>query len=108
MQLNLTRSTESLQKQSDAARAAQIAEIKLEAGRRIVEICPEWKQRNLTAQATILAEKKRENWTDEELAAWDAGALLWAQIATIRAASDALEAMDPIPEDFTDDSHWTT
>jgi hypothetical protein len=81
--------------------------IKAEAARRILEICPEWKQRNLTAQAAILAKKGEANWTPEEQAAWDAGEVIWAQIAAIRAKSDALEAMDPIPADFKDDSYWT-
>lgn len=81
-------------------------QIKAEAYRRIIVICPEWKQRNLTAQASILAEKGRANWTAEELAAWDAGEAIWQSIAAIRAASDQLEAMDPIPDDYTDDKHW--
>lgn len=81
--------------------------VKAEAYRRIVAICPEWKQRNLTAQATILAEKGRANWTAEELAAWDAGEAIWQSIAAIRAASDVIEAMDPIPQDYMDDKHWT-
>ena len=77
-----------------------------EAHSRIVTICPEWKQRNLTAQAAILAEKGRSNWSAEELAAWIAGEAIWAQIAAIRAASDTIEALDPIPADFNDDSRW--
>lgn len=80
--------------------------VKAEAHRRIVTICPEWKQRNLTAQATILAEKGRANWTAEELAAWNAGEAIWAQIAAIRAASDTIEAMDPIPPDFAESEVW--
>lgn len=80
--------------------------VKNEAYRRIVSIVPEWKQRNLTAQAAILADKGRANWTTEELAAWDAGEALWARVAAIRAASNTIEAMDPIPQDFDDDSYW--
>lgn len=80
--------------------------VKDEAYRRIVAICPEWKQRNLTAQATILAEKGRANWTADELAAWEAGEAIWQSIAAIRAASDEIEAMDPIPQDFAEDSYW--
>jgi hypothetical protein len=90
----------------EAIRAGRIAAIKAEAERRILAICPEWKQRNLTAQAAILAEKGRSQWTAGELDAWTTGEALWAQVAAIRAASDALEAMDPIPEDITDDTHW--
>jgi len=82
-------------------------QVKDEAYRRIVIICPEWKQRNLTAQASILAEKGRANWTAEELAAWEAGEAIWSEIATIRAKSDELELMDPIPQDYTEDKWWT-
>jgi hypothetical protein len=88
------------------ASAIAADDVKAEASRRILDLCPEWKQRNLTAQAAILAAKGRDNWTDEEQAAWDAGEALWEQISTIRAASDQIEAMDPIPQDFTDDKYW--
>ncbi len=81
-------------------------DVKAEAGRRIIGVLPEWKQRNLTAQAAILAEKGRPNWTAEELAAWDAGRQLWGQVALVRQASDVLEAMDKIPDDFADNKHW--
>jgi hypothetical protein len=80
--------------------------VKAEAYRRIVAILPEWKQRNLTAQATILAEKGRANWTPEELAAWDAGSALWSQVAAIREASDVIEGLDPIPSDYAADQRW--
>lgn len=82
------------------------AGIKAEAYRRIIAICPEWKQRNLVAQASILAEKGRANWTPEEAAAWAAGEAIWEQIAAIREASDQLEAMDPLPTDFRDEQYW--
>lgn len=88
-------------------RKLMIEAVKYEAGRRIVAICPEWKQRNLTAQAAQLAKKGEANWTPEEQAAWDAGEALWNQIAAIRAKSDTLEAMDPIPADFAKDTYWT-
>ena len=80
--------------------------VKAEAGRRIVAICPEWKQRNLTAQAAQLAKKGEANWTPEETAAWAAGEVIWNQIAAIRAASDVIEAMDPIPVDYSLDTYW--
>lgn len=73
-------------------RAALVARVKGEAAARIVAIAPEWKQRNLTAQAVLLAEKGRARWTAEEAAAWAAGEALWRRIAAIRAASDAIEA----------------
>lgn len=81
-------------------------EVKNEAQRRIFEICPEWKQRNLTAQATILLDKSRANWTQEDLDAWNAGEVIWQQISHIRQKSDLIEAMNPIPEDFRNDSYW--
>lgn len=89
-----------------AARAARVASIKAEANRRILAIVPEWKQRNLTAQAAQLAERGRENWTAEELAAWNAGLAIWAQVAAVRAASDAIEAMAEIPQDVADPALW--
>jgi hypothetical protein len=82
------------------------AAIKAEAHKRINNLVPEWKQRNLTAQASILAEKGRSNWTAQEMAAWEAGEAIWAQVEAIRAASDAIEAMTPIPTDFVDDQYW--
>ena len=85
---------------------ATVAAVRREAYRRIVAICPEWRQRNLTAQATILAEKGRANWTDAELAAWTAGRAIWDQIDALRAKSNTLEAMDTIPANFADDSYW--
>ena len=81
-------------------------QVKAEAERRILALVPAWKQRNLTAQAVILAKKGAANWTPEEQAAWDAGEAIWAQVAAIRAASDVIEAMDPIPQDYTAEEHW--
>ena len=69
-------------------------------------VCPEWKQRNLTAQAAILADTGRDNWTAQDLADWNAGKLIWDAIDAIRAASDTLEATTPIPQNYTDDTHW--
>lgn len=82
------------------------AMVKREAMRRILAIAPEWKQRNLTAQAVLLQHKGVASWTGDETAAWAAGEALWARIAAIRAASDTIEAMAPIPADYADDSHW--
>lgn len=84
-----------------------ISDVKEEARKRIVAICPEWKQLDLTAQAAILTEKGRSNWTTQELAEWNAGKAIWDSIKALRDASDTLEAMDPIPSDYTDNSYWT-
>lgn len=85
-----------------------IEQVKEEAQRRILLFCPEWKQRNLLAQATILAEKGRINWSTEELSAWNTGEALWQQIKSIRDCSDYIEKLLPIPQDFTADKYWTT
>lgn len=105
MQIDFTQAVTAEQKAADQ-RANKIASIKSEAGRRIKALCPEWKQRNLTAQAAVLAKKGEANWSTAEIAAWNAGESLWAQIAAIRAASDQIEAMDPLPDDVSDDALW--
>jgi hypothetical protein len=94
--------------------ALRQSETKAEAYRRIIAIVPEWKQRNLTAQATLLLKIGTANWTQEQQSAWDAGAAIWEQVATIRAKSDALEsdiagmnaaALKAL--DVTANEHWT-
>ena len=76
----------------DQAKAERVAAIKEEAGRRIVSLLPEWKQRNLTARAAELLYKAKSSWTAAEKAEWTAGQELWDQVKAIRAASDAAEA----------------
>ena len=71
--------------------AAQIVAVKTEAGRRIVAIIPEWKQRNLTARAAMLGIKGVSNWTSSEQDEFDAGLLLWGQVDAIRTRSDVIE-----------------
>ncbi|MFN3254043.1 hypothetical protein [Roseibium album] len=81
-------------------------EVKEEAKRRILEIAPEWKQRNLTARAAELAIKGTANWNEEEQAEVTAGQAVWDMVKAIRAASDVLEAMKLIPLNFRDDENW--
>jgi len=73
-------------------KASHISLIKMEAGFRITQVIPEWKQRNLTAQATQLAEKGRNSWSPQELSEWEAGVVLWNTVKDIRDKSDVLEA----------------
>ena len=87
-------------------RVITVQEVKAEAQRRIYEILPDWKQRNLTARAAELALKGAGSWTPDEQAEVAAGQALWDKIKAVRAASDVIEAMDPIPLDYTDDSYW--
>lgn len=82
--------------------------VKDEAYRRIVSVFPEWKQRNMTMRAVELVDKKvrGEALTEDEQAE---EALLNAAkdgIKAVRAASDTIEAMDPIPDDFNADERW--
>lgn len=67
-------------------------DVKARTMSQILALCPEWKQRNLTAQAAVLVKKGVQNWTADDQAAWDAGEAIWSQIAALRAASDILEA----------------
>ena len=68
------------------------ARVKAAAAVRILAIVPEWKQRNLTAQAALLAVKGQANWTAEERASFAAGRAIWDRVLAIRLASDKIEA----------------
>jgi len=91
---------------------AEIREhIKIEAGKRIVRMAPEWKQRNAMARGLEFARKMIRNGpnalTPEEDAEEAAMDTLWMEVKRLRAVSDQLEAMDPPPQDFDNDRHWT-
>ena len=81
--------------------------VKQEASRRILAICPDWKQRNLTARAAELAIKGVDNWTAEEQAEHAAGQAIWDKVKAVRARSNELEAMNPIPVDYSSDVYWS-
>lgn len=74
------------------AKTALRQEIKAAAYAKIIAIVPEWKQRNLTAQATQLLKKGAANWTQDDQDAWDAGDAVWASVKAVRDASDVGEA----------------
>jgi len=85
-----------------------VLQIKEDDGRRILEIAPEWMQRNLTAQAAVLAKIGQDNWTTDQADEWAAGELIWASIQAIRTASNMIEAIDPIPYDaLTNEDRWS-
>ena len=85
-----------------------VDQVKAEAARRVLEVAPEWRQRNLAARMAELFLKGVQNWTAEEQAEVDAGQAVWDQIKCIRAASNALEAMTPIPSDYmTNEAYWS-
>ena len=85
-----------------------VEEVKVEAGRRILEVCPEWKQRNhiatdLTYTKIIQAGGSLTAEQEESRAAIES---VWAAVQTLRYKSNEIETMSPIPQDFTNDSYW--
>jgi hypothetical protein len=87
-------------------REDQIRNVKAEANRRIIAIAPEWRQRNMIARSVELLSIGKDAWTQEQRDENLALELVWETVKMIRAKSDQLEAMNPIPEDFKDDKYW--
>lgn len=96
------------------------ADVKDECRRRILAAYPEWKQSNMTARSQELdriqsgfmrdpsgARMPARDLTDAEMADERAIGAAWAWIKAIRARSDDIEAMEPIPADYIDDAMWT-
>lgn len=85
-----------------------VQDVKDEARRRILAVYPEWKQANMTARGVELTRKLAQGdaWTEAEEADAEALQDAWGWIRSVRTASDAIEAMTPIPLDFCDDSRW--
>ena len=90
------------------SRDEQIIVVKQEARQRIIRRFPEWKQANMTARGVELQDIWRRNgvWTAEEQAEADALTSAWAWIKDVRAASDAIEALESVPTDFDGDERW--
>jgi hypothetical protein len=85
----------------------QLQAVKDEARRRILARYPDWRQANMTARGVELVHAKtRKEWTPEEQAEADALQAAWDWVKAVRAASDVIEALQPIPVDFRDDKHW--
>lgn len=70
----------------------RLVAVRAEAGRRILAIAPEYRQRNLTARAAEIALFEPQPWSEEIQAELSAGAAVWAAIKAVRAASDVAEA----------------
>lgn len=76
--------------------ACRIAEVKTEAGRRILERYPTWKQANMNMRATELVDIRVDrDLTEAETAERAAMLSAAAWIKDVRAASDAIEASLP-------------
>lgn len=86
-----------------------VEEVKAEANRRIIELCPEWKQRNYIATDLTFTKITQAGGTltAEQEAARSAMESVWTTIQGIRAKSDEIEAMSPIPQDYTNDTYWS-
>ena len=79
----------------EEVQAARLEAVRAEAGRRILAVAPEFRQRNLTARAVeIVMEHGADpaDWPGEVQAEVAAGMAVWAAIKAIRAASDVAEA----------------
>lgn len=83
-------------------------DVKDEARRRILAVYPDWKQANMTARGVELIQKLAQGgaWTQDEEA--EAAALedAWSWIKSVRAASDAIEALSPLPRDYSAETRW--
>jgi len=70
----------------------RIQQIKREAAERINDICPSWKQSNLTARAVELnAIRHEREWNEQELTEWQSMLNTWQAVKQIRADSDLAE-----------------
>ncbi|HEY5830054.1 MAG TPA: hypothetical protein VIV01_16970 [Hyphomicrobiaceae bacterium] len=97
-----------LAKQAELEAEARIDAVKAEARRRITQRFPDWKQANMTARGVELLNIRVAvgSWTAPQAQeAAELGAA-WDWIKTVRAASDAIEALAPIPADFASDTRW--
>ncbi len=80
----------------ESVRACRIAEVKAEAGQRILALYPTWKQANMNMRATELVDIRLDReLTAEETAEREAMLSAAAWIKEVRAASDAIEAALP-------------
>lgn len=84
-------------------------QVKAECQRRILAVMPEYAQRNTLAagQAAVMQYgADPADWPPELQARQQAAMQAWAEIERLRARSNEIEAMDPIPADLTDDALW--
>lgn len=89
--------------------AHRIAAIKAEARRRIIAIMNEDRQRNTLAaglEATMTHGADPANWPPELQQRQAEAMTAWAEIERLRARSDEIELMDPMPDDVTEDGLW--
>jgi hypothetical protein len=78
--------------------------VKAEAARRIFQIYPLWKQYNVAVDKFTLMDTPNRTPEEESKLQEVTDSINW--IKSIRLRSNELEAMDPIPKDYTNDSYW--
>lgn len=101
------------------ARNVQTAAVKEEARLRILARFPDWKQANMLAREGELGRIEAGLMRNAQGARLDARALTemesqelqainqaWEWIKAVRACSDEIEAMNPIPDDFASNARW--
>lgn len=94
----------------DYARAVTPADVKAEAGRRIEAIMPDYKQRNVLAfglETMMTYGPDPTEWPAPLQAVNAEMQAKWTAIKAIRAKSDEIEGMTPIPPDYRSDGYWT-
>ena len=83
----------------------RVEQIKRLANQAILQVAPEWKQRNMLARSVELADKKAGGpLTPDEIAEENAMQAVWSQIKEIRRTSDLAEAAGTAPTDVV----WPT
>ena len=87
-------------------RAQLIRQIKEEAGRRITDIAPVWKQQNALADLYLLGD--RTDLTDAERETLTKAQDLLAQVQVLRERSNAIEAsfLNGVAVDYLTDKAW--
>lgn len=83
-----------------------IRQIKEEAGRRITDIAPVWKQQNALADLYLLG--GRSDLTNDEQSKLTNAQALLTEISRLRSRSDAIEAsfLDGVAVDYITDKAW--
>ena len=87
-------------------KADAIAKIKADTQAKILQLAPEWKQRNAIARSVELIDKGKDTWTAEEQLEVAQVNQLWAVIKQLREASNSAEQAiidSTNPADYIDD-----
>lgn len=75
-----------------STRTHHLKAVKEEAGRRILAIAPDWKQRNYIARSLDFLRKRENNLTQSELEELNVMDQFWSLVKSIRLTSNQLES----------------